>query len=46
VQREGGRELAVFGDGGNLTLDVSREVGSGRVWAPDVGKRLEAEWWI
>ena len=44
MQREGGRELVVFDDGGNLTLEVSREVGGGKVWAPDVGRRLETEW--
>ena len=44
MQREGGRELAVFDDGGNLTLEVSREVDGRNVWAPDVGRRLETEW--
>jgi len=44
VQRETGSELAVFADGENLTLEVSREVGGRRVWAYDVGKRLQAEW--
>ena len=44
MQREGGHKLAVFGDIGNLILKVSREVGGGRIWAPDVGRCLEAEW--
>ena len=43
MQREVGSELAVFGDSGNPTLEISREVGGGRVWASDVGRRLQAQ---
>ncbi|KAJ8430488.1 hypothetical protein Cgig2_004681 [Carnegiea gigantea] len=43
---EAGSELAVFGDGGTLTLEVSREVRGERVRASDVGRRLQAEWVI
>ena len=42
MQREAGGELVVFGDGENLTLEVSHEVEGGRVWASDAGRRLQA----
>ena len=44
MQREARLKLGVFGDSGNLTLKVSREVGGGRVWMSDVGRRLQADW--
>ena len=40
MQREARLEHVLSGDSGNLTLEVSREVGGGRVWASDVGRRL------
>ncbi|KAJ8437782.1 hypothetical protein Cgig2_024086 [Carnegiea gigantea] len=45
-EREARLELRVSGDSGNLTLEVSREVGGGRVWASDIGRRLQMEWVI
>ncbi|KAJ8441429.1 hypothetical protein Cgig2_023615 [Carnegiea gigantea] len=36
----------MFGDGGNLILEISHEVEGGRVWASDVGRRLQVEWVI
>ncbi|KAJ8428563.1 hypothetical protein Cgig2_000427 [Carnegiea gigantea] len=40
-KREAGGELAIFDDGENLTLEVSHKVEGGRVWASDVGRRLQ-----
>ena len=44
MQSEAGGELVVFGDGGNLTLEANHKVKGGRVWASNIGRRLQAEW--
>ena len=44
VQREGGSELAVFGDGGKLTFEVIHEAWGRKAWSCDVGRRLQVKW--
>ena len=43
VQKEAGLEVGVFGDVGNLTMEVSRELRGGRGGMPDDGRRQQAE---
>ncbi|KAJ8436214.1 hypothetical protein Cgig2_006901 [Carnegiea gigantea] len=43
VQREAGLEVGVFGDGGNLTMEVNRELQGGRGGMSDDGRQQQVE---
>ena len=44
VQREGGVQVGVVANGGNLTMEVGRGLRKGRAGTADDSRRQQAEW--
>ena len=44
MQREGGVEVGVVANGGNLTMEVSRGLHRRRAGTADNGRQQQAEW--